>query len=187
MRKRISYHSLPVTGGSWSILSQRELGVWGGTEMCFCFQTKHRSGFSLTWQVDTCSFVTCVVKAAAGVSVRSDPFITLSPHTCRLPFLSQIHALAGNRGSASPLSKHSFIVIKAHGFCSLGLCHFWDPFVSDQSLCSLCRQERSLLLVGVRQWPTSDTYHLQNPQPCVEQSFYIVSALFSLWNIQGQL
>ena len=64
-------------------------------------------------------------------------------------------------------------------------CHFWDSlasdqgdsFVSDPRLCSFYREERSLLLVGVGKWPTSDTYHLQKPQPWVEQSFYIVSTL----------
>ena len=74
---------------------------------------------------------------------------------------------------------------KLHDFCSFCLCHFWDSFasdhgdsfVSDPCPFSLCREERSLLLVGVRKWPTSDTYHLQKPQPWVEQSFYIVSTL----------
>lgn len=85
------------------------------------------------------------------------------------------------RKGVSPLSfsKHKFIGVKVHSFLSLWFLSFWESFVFDQCLCSLFREERSFLLVGVRQWPTSDTYHLQKPQPGVEQSFYLVSALAS--------
>lgn len=83
------------------------------------------------------------------------------------------------------LSMHTFYCFKSAWFCSLCFSHFWESFaslqgasfISDPCLCSLSREERSLLLVGVRKWPASDTYHLQKPQPWVEQSFYIVSIL----------
>lgn len=106
---------------------------------------------------------------------------------CRFCVLNSYPRLAGKRCSLLPFQRAQSYWYKVHGFYSLGLCYFCDSFISDQGdslaltnvLCSLSREERSFLLIGVRQWPTSDTHHLQKPQPRVEQSFYIVSALAS--------
>lgn len=140
---------------------------------------------SLTWQNDACSYETSMATGSRGciwVHVSPNLLMIFKPRHLQALFVSQIptrgsHGACWEQAHLHSFGKHSFIVTRAHGSCSPGPCHLWDSFVSDRCLCSLPRKERSFLLVGVGQWPASDTHHLQNPQPWVEQSFYIVSAL----------
>lgn len=64
------------------------------------------------------------------------------------------------------LSKHNFIVIKVRSFCLLCLCHFREPFVSDQCLCSLPGKSDPfcLLELGNDRLQTHTIYKNLNPE-----------------------